>query len=113
MTPCRRGQIWYANLNPTVGREHAGDRPCLVVSSDLYHAGQRALVVICPLTSTLTNVPIHVRVDPPDGGLSVSSIVLCDQIRAVSSHRLRRHAGDLSTGRLAEVEDRLRILLEL
>jgi mRNA interferase MazF len=109
-----RGHIWYADLDPVRGHEQAGDRPCLIVSYDPYHRDPRAtLVVVLPISTTLRGAPLHIPVDPPDGGLTASSVILCDHIRSISQDRLRRMCGVLSSPKMALVEDRLRILLQL
>lgn len=50
MSVPRRGECYWANLNPTVGHEQAGLRPVLVVSDDRYNARSR-MVLAMPLTS--------------------------------------------------------------
>jgi mRNA interferase MazF len=74
------------------------------------------MVAIAPITSRDKGIPLHVRVDPPEGGLDVPSFVMCDQLRTISTDRLdaRRGAtGRLSPGLMAEVEDRVRVFFDL
>jgi mRNA interferase MazF len=55
-----------------------------------------------------------VRVDPPEGGLKVRSYILCEAMRSLSKDRLGpTRRGVVSPATLAQVEDALRILLEL
>lgn len=110
--PCR-GEIWQVALDPTRGHEQAGQRPALVVSVDTFNHGPAGLIVIAPITSRNRGIPLHVRVAPPEGGLKQPSVVLCDHVRSVATERLIRRLGTVSGGTLAEVEDRLRILLGL
>ena len=65
-----RGDIWLIDLNPTRGREQAGNRPCLVISVDLFNQGGSGLVVVVPVTSKDKGIPWHVEVNPPEGALS-------------------------------------------
>jgi mRNA interferase MazF len=110
----RRGQVWYADLDPVRGHEQAGDRPCVIVSFDPYDRDPRgSLVVILPITRTRRGAPLHVPLDPPDGGLTALSVVLCDHIRSISKERVRQFSGILSEETMAIVDDRLRILLQL
>ncbi len=109
----RRGEIWLANLNPTLGREQRGRRPVLVVSVDLFNSGPADLIVVLPLTSTLRDIPLHVRIDEGDGGTTSKSVVMCEAVRSVSKERLISKWGMLSRAAMAEVEDRLRVLLDL
>ena len=108
-----RGEIWLADLNPTRGHEQTGRRPVLVVSEDLFNHGPAGLVIVLPLTSTLGNVPSHVPVHPPEGGVKGPSAILCEAVRSVSVERLVGRWGALGRQTMAAVEDRLRILLRL
>jgi mRNA interferase MazF len=109
----RRGDIWRVNLDPTVGHEQAGTRPALVVSVDKFNHGPAGLVVVLPITSKDKKQPIHVSIEPPDGGLSTVSFIKCDEIRSVSKQRLKRFCGTVSAQTMADVEMRIRILLNL
>ena len=108
-----RGEIWFVNLDPTKGREQAGSRPALVVSVDAFNNGPADLVVLLPITSKAKGIPFHVRSEPPEGGLSITSFVKCEDIRSVSKERLVRRFGNVSPRTLAAIEDRLRILLNI
>jgi mRNA interferase MazF len=108
-----RGEIWLADLRPTRGREQAGRRPVLVLSVDFFNAGPADLVVVLPLTSTQRDIPLHVKVSKGDGGTRNDSAILCEAIRSVSKDRLITRWGVLPQQVLADVEDRLRILLGL
>jgi mRNA interferase MazF len=108
-----RGDIWLADLNPVRGHEQAGRRPVLVVSVDAFNQSRAALVVVIPITSTLRPIPFHVVVQPPEGGLTNPSALLCEAVRSISKDRLVTRWGAVSTGTMSQVEDRLRILLRL
>src|SRR5438067_13573347 len=108
-----RGEIWLADLRPTRGREQTGRRPVLVLSVDFFNAGPAGLVVVLPLTSTQRDIPLHVKVSKGDGGTRNDSAILCEAIRWVSMDSLFSRWGVVSQGVMAEVEDRLCILLDL
>jgi mRNA interferase MazF len=112
-----RGEIWLADMGTGRGHEQAGQRPVLVVSDDAFNAGLAGLVMVAPLTSKIAkskNIPAHIRIDPPEGGLKTPSVILCDQLRAVSKDRLGKAAwGTVSAATLAKVETALRMLLGL
>ena len=113
MAEPRRGEIWLADLHPTRGREQSGRRPVLVLSVDFFNAGPADLIVILPLTSMLRDIPLHVRIRKGDGGTKNDSSILCEAIRSISKDRLISQWGTLSPGAIREVEDRLRVLLDL
>ncbi len=112
-----RGEIWLADMGTGRGHEQTGQRPVLVVSDDAFNSGLAGLVMVTPLTSKVAkskNIPAHIRVDPPEAGLKTPSVILCDQLRAVSKNRLGKAAwGTVSGATLAAVETALRLLLEL
>jgi mRNA interferase MazF len=108
-----RGQVWLIDLNPTRGHEQAGTRPGLVVSVDPFNQTPLGLVVVVPITSRSKEFPLHVRIDPPDGGLKHPSFAKCEDVRSVSRERLREPLGRVSPAVLRQVEDRLRLVLGL
>lgn len=113
MSEASRGDIWLANLSPTAGREQAGTRPALIISVDIFNHGAAELVVAIPITSKAKNIPLHVEVSPPEGGLSLTSFVKCEDIRSISTSRLIKKIGSVSSQTTDSVEDRLKILLGL
>lgn len=108
-----RGDIWLADLNPVRGHEQAGRRPVLVVSVDAFNQSRADLIVVIPITSTLRPIPFHVVIQPPEGGLTNPSALLCEAVRSITKDRLITRWGSISSTALAQVEDRLRILLGL
>ena len=76
--------------------EHVSDGPVLI--SDI---------------SKKKNIPLHVAVEPLEGGLSVPSYVKCEDIRSISTARLIQKRGALSPTTREVVEDRVRFLLGL
>ena len=113
MIKASRGEIWLVNLSPTRGREQAGTRPALIVSVDLFNHGAAELVVVIPVTSKAKGIPLHVEVNPPEGGLSLKSFVKCEDVRSISTARLIKKLGKVSPQTVNCVEDRLKILLGL
>ena len=113
MIKASRGEIWLVNLSPTEGREQAGTRPALIISVDLFNHGAAELVVVIPVTSKAKGIPLHVEVNPPEGGLSLKSFVKCEDVRSISTARLMKKLGKVSPQTVNSVEDRLKILLGL
>jgi mRNA interferase MazF len=108
-----RGDVWSIDLDPAVGHEQQGTRPALVVSIDKFNRGPADLVIVLPITSKDRKQPLHVPVKPPEGGLSKLSFIKCEDIRSVAKQRLQRFYGAVSAQTIAEVEKRIRILLNL
>ncbi len=108
-----RGDIWLIDFNPTKGHEQAGIRPGLIISTDYFNSGPADLVVIIPITTTQTGIPLHIEVNPPEGGLKRNSTIKCDNIRSVSKERLIEKWGSVSDETMLKVEECIRLLLEL
>lgn len=110
----KRGEIYYANLSPTVGSEIDKRRPVLVVSND---ANNRAAntVTILPITSNVTRVyPFEVLLNPEDSGLSKPSKVQAQQVRTISKQRITSDAvGSLSEEIMLLVNAALKLHLDV
>lgn len=92
----RRGNIYYAYLNPVVGSEQGDCRPVLVVQND--EGNKRSpTVVVTPMTRNLRKnpLPTHVLI-PKSCGLDADSLVLVEQIRTVDCSRLSNYIGRIN-----------------
>ena len=83
----------------------------MILSVDVFNASPADLAV--PSTKTLRAIPTHVVIRPPEGGVRMDSALLCEAVRSISKERLAVKWGRVTPQTLAEVEDRVRILLEL
>jgi len=108
-----RGEIWLVKLNPVLGREQAGERPCLIVSVNLFNHGPAGLVVVLPITTKNKGIPFHVEILPSEGGLKEISYIKCEDVRSLSTDRLVTRWGVINPNKFQLVEDRLRILMGL
>ena len=58
----KRGDIFYADLNPVVGSEQGGIRPVLVVQNDVGNRHSPTVIVV-PISSVRKkNLPVHIPV---------------------------------------------------
>ena len=89
-------------------------RPVLVMQTDLLNAAGHPSTFVLPCTTRLTGESV-LRVEVPKGmaGNASDCEVMVDQGRAVDNRRLRKRLGILPRGILAEVKQKLRLLLEL
>lgn len=110
-----RGDVYDARLSPTEGSEQAGTRPVVVVSRDAINR-YSSVVVVAPVANA-TNVkrsyPNNVEIPAGVAGLSVNSVVLTGQVRAISKTRLLRLRGSLPSDLIREIDAALRITLDL
>ena len=108
-----RGDVWLIDFNPTRGRETAGIRPGVIVSADYFNRVPAGLAVVIPVTTRYKGVPLHVQIEPPDGGLRQRSYAKVEDIRSVDYQRLIVRWGTISGQTSQEIDRRLRLLLAL
>lgn len=101
----KRGDIYYADLNPVVGSEQGGTRPVLVISNDI---GNRhsPTVIIAAITSRVRKkkkLPTHLYLGQIEG-LPANSIILFEQLRTIDKSRLKEHLTHLDEQYLKSLE---------
>ncbi|HZW83225.1 MAG TPA: type II toxin-antitoxin system PemK/MazF family toxin [Candidatus Deferrimicrobium sp.] len=86
----RRGEIYYAELNPVVGSEQGGTRPVLVIQNDIGNQ-YSPTTIIAAITSQISKakLPTHVEVTAKRSGLERDSVILTEQIRTIDKSRLK------------------------
>jgi mRNA interferase MazF len=109
----RRGDVFIGGLDPVVGHEQAGPRPVLVISINPLNASPAELVIAVPLTTTDRGSELHVRLDPPEGGLGRVSFAMPEMVRVLSMRRLGRKVGHASPDTVETVAKRVGILVGL
>ncbi len=111
----RRGEVYDAFLDPTVGAEQAGRRPVVIMGRDSINAVY-SVVIAVPCTTFRSGrrvYPSQAVLRAGEGGLTVDSVALCEQVRALSKDRLKGRRGSLSSQALGTIEQALRIALDL
>ncbi len=100
-----RFEVYYVNLNPTIGSEIKKTRPCVIISPDEMNRNI-STIIIAPITSRLRNYPTRVpcKVEGKQG-----QIVL-DQIRTIDKSRLIKRIDSLNKNTQKKV---LTILAEM
>ena len=104
-----RGDIWWVQLDPTLGSEINKTRPCVVISVKVLNQRRRTVIVVPLSTSPNASPPILIPI-LCDGRPAVA---VSDQIRAISKERLRSRIGVVSKDELAALEDGLRQIMQL
>jgi mRNA interferase MazF len=111
-----RGEIYFVDLNPVVGREQYGRRPVLVVSTDDINT-LPLVVTVVPGTKASRNrppFPSDVLVPAAESGLPMDTVFLCFQMRALDHSRFPdQPSGRLSPTRMREIEAAVRYVLGL
>lgn len=105
----RRGEVWWAALDPTIGSEIAKTRPCVVITRDLVNQHRRTVVVVPLSSSPKASPPISVAVNCAGR----SAVAAVDQIRAVAKERLQSRMGVLTEPEMDAIGEALQQVLEL
>ena len=104
-----RGEIWWVNLDPTIGSEIKKQRPCVILSANEINR-VRATPVVVPLSSSPQAAPPIVLPVPSAGK---NSVAVVDQIRAVDKRRFVNRVGVLSEKDMRELEAAAKQVLQL
>ena len=111
MPAARQGEVWFADLEPTRGREQAGRRPVLVISVDQLGTGPSELALVVPLTRTSRPSPLYVPIEPPEGGVREPSHAMPEMVRSLRRGRLVDRWGRVSADALESVIARVGLLM--
>ena len=110
----KRGDIYFANLNPVTGSEQGGVRPVLVIQNDIGN-NYSPTTIVAAITSKLTKakLPTHVEIPALRSKLDRDSVVLLEQIRTVDKKRLQEKIAHLDKETAERVNEALQISLGL
>ncbi|MDR1703537.1 MAG: type II toxin-antitoxin system PemK/MazF family toxin [Clostridiales bacterium] len=75
----RQGDIIRIDFDPQSGHEQAGSRPAVVVSNDFF-ISKAKLAIVCPITNTDKNFPLHIRLD---SRTKTTGVILCEHVRSL------------------------------
>jgi mRNA interferase MazF len=106
MAKILRGEIRWADLNPTVGREQSGERPVLILSHDVFNE-RSGTVIAMALTSQEQRAGFPLTHEIRKSRLPRRSWVKISQIRTLSTERIGKKIGSVDPEELAHVIDGL------
>lgn len=114
MTTPKRGEIYLVNFDPTLGAEIRKTRPALVLQNDIANR-HSPITIVAAISSKVGDqlYPTEVLVAQPEGGLSVDSVVLLNQIRSIDRRRLTKRLGAVRPATMAKVDRAMEISLGL
>lgn len=107
--PIKRGDVYWVNLDPTIGSEAKKTRPAVIISNNAQNK-VATRVIVAPLTSTVSKVyPFEILVTLE----SKQSKVMLDQIRTIDCQRLQSKLGKLTSKEIEALEKALKLVLSL
>lgn len=107
----RRGEIWWVNLDPTIGRETAKKRPCVILQNDIGNA-RSDTTMVAPLLKGSKAYPFVVIVEVTVvNGLDENRGIHLEQMRVVDNQRIENKLGNLEDKYWSEIDKAVRIVL--
>ena len=101
----KRGEVYYADLNPVIGSEQGGIRPIVVLQNDVGNK-YSPTVIAAATTSKLTKAKLPTHIE-----LQKDSVVLLEQIRTIDKSRIKEKIGELPPEIMQNIDNALLISL--
>ena len=105
-----RGEIRWADLDPTLGNEQSGRRPVLVLSADVFNQRSGTVIAVA-LTSQTPRAGFPLTLELDSAKLPKPSWVKISQIRTLSTERIGAKIGTASAEEVAQVMEGLNEIL--
>jgi mRNA interferase MazF len=111
----QRGDIWWANLPEPVGSGAGYRRPVLIVQADAFTRSRIATVIVAAITSNLrlAQAPGNVLLPVAESGLPKDSVINVSQIITLDKASLDVFVARISASTVIQVEDGIRLVLDL
>ena len=97
----QKGDIYYANLDGTIGSEQGGTRPVVVIQNNVGNKHSPTVIVATMTSKDKPHLPTHVVVRE---GVPKKSLILCEQIRTIDKSRLIDKIGTISSETMVKVD---------
>ncbi|RLD02715.1 MAG: type II toxin-antitoxin system PemK/MazF family toxin [Chloroflexota bacterium] len=94
-----RGEIYWADLNPTRGHEQAGIRPVVIISHDVFN-NKSGTIIAMAITSQPQRAGFPLTHELKSSDLPKRSWVKISQIRTISTSRLEKMVGRVDSDEL-------------
>ncbi len=100
----KKGNVYYAMLDPVIGSEQDGKRPVVVIQNDLANK-YSPTVIIAPITTVMkkTYLPTHIIIEK-NNFLKKDSIILLEQVRVIDKTRIITFLGKLTRTQVQQVD---------
>jgi mRNA interferase MazF len=107
-----RGDIYWAELDPTIGNEQAGRRPVLIISNNVFNE-RSGTVIALAVTSQEPRAPFPLTAELSNRDLPKRSWVKIGQIRTLSTERLSRKIGKASPADIEHIVEGLNEIIDI
>ncbi len=100
----KRGDIYYADLNPTVGCEQGGVRPVLIIQNNVGNHFSPTVIAAAITSRRKKDMPTHVLLDEEGTRLFADSRIMLEQVRTIDRERLKEYVGSANAATMQYVD---------
>lgn len=100
----KKGEIYYANLLPSIGSEQQGTRPVLIIQNDVGNEHSNTVIVAMITGKAKKPLPTHVTINNTECGLPENSVVMLEQIQTLDKQRLGTFIGCVSADIMNKID---------
>lgn len=110
----RQGDIFWVDLGVPRGSAPGYTRPFVVIQNNVFNSSRINTILVCALTTNLSraNAPGNVLLFKGEANLPKQSVVVVSQTLAIDRSELHEKIGTLSRGRIDEIIDGIKLLVE-
>lgn len=109
----KRGDIYYADLNPTVGCEQGGVRPVLIIQNNVGNHFSPTVIAAAITSRRKKAMPTHVLLDEEGTRLFADSRIMLEQMRTIDRERLKEYVGHADEATMQSVDRAIAVSLGL
>ncbi|HET7116288.1 MAG TPA: type II toxin-antitoxin system PemK/MazF family toxin [Hanamia sp.] len=109
----KRGNVFLASLNPTIGNEINKTRPVIVISNDINNEFSNTVTVIPITSNTIKIYPFEIFLKSGIANLPKDSKARTDQIRTIDKSRIIKEIGKIPAILISDLENSIKIHLNL
>ena len=106
-----RGDVFFVNCDKTIGSEQSGTRPVVVIQNNIGNKNSPTVIVAAITSQIKKPMPTHVHVHNPS--FWKPSCVLAEQLRTISTSRLKGYICTLDKEDMEKVDKALKISLAI
>ena len=100
----KRGEVYFANLDPVVGSEQGGTRPVVIIQNDIGNTHSTTTIAAITTNDRHSRMPAHVSLKSDSEPLR-DSVAILEQLRTLDKSRLIMYIGTLSEETMKKIDD--------
>ena len=104
----KRGEVYFADLDPAVGSEQGGFRPVVIIQNDVGNTFSTTTIAALTTNTRHSRMPTHVSISGSNEPLR-DSVAMLEQLRTIDKSRLKSYVGRLSEMTMKKIDSALSI----